>query len=120
MSTATAPAYRVAGPRAISGDWRRFWHLTLTLAYTDWKLRFFGSVLGYLWQLIRPLLLFGVLYADLEKLRKRRQRCGLWGRAPHGLRGWQAPSVEARPPGHNGRCPHFRRIAQFHRNGGFA
>jgi ABC-2 type transport system permease protein len=62
MSTSTAAAYRVAGPRAISGDWSRFWHLTLTLAYTDWKLRFFGSVLGYVWSLLRPLMLFGILY----------------------------------------------------------
>jgi ABC-2 type transport system permease protein len=63
MSVSThAPAYRVAGPKAISGDWSRFWHLTLTLAYTDWKLRFFGSVLGYLWSLLRPLMLFGILY----------------------------------------------------------
>ena len=36
--------------------------LTRTLAVTEFKLRFFGSALGYLWQLIRPLLLFGVLY----------------------------------------------------------
>lgn len=56
------PARRVAGPSAISGEWRRFAHLTLTLAYTDWKLRFFGSVLGYLWSLLRPLMLFGILY----------------------------------------------------------
>ncbi|HEY1358193.1 MAG TPA: ABC transporter permease [Thermoleophilaceae bacterium] len=62
MSTSAAAAYRVAGPRAISGDWSRFWHLTLTLAYTDWKLRFFGSVLGYVWSLLRPLMLFGILY----------------------------------------------------------
>jgi ABC-2 type transport system permease protein len=58
----SAAAYRVTGPRAVAGDWRRFWHLTLTLAYTDWKLRFFGSVLGYLWSLLRPLMLFGILY----------------------------------------------------------
>jgi ABC-2 type transport system permease protein len=58
----SAAAYRVAGPKAISGEWRRFWHLTLTLAYTDWKLRFFGSVLGYVWSLLRPLMLFGILY----------------------------------------------------------
>ena len=38
------------------------WHLTRTLAVSDFKLRFFGSALGYLWQLVRPLLLFGVLY----------------------------------------------------------
>jgi ABC-2 type transport system permease protein len=58
----SAAAYRVVGPKAISGEWGRFWHLTLTLAYTDWKLRFFGSVLGYLWSLLRPLMLFGILY----------------------------------------------------------
>jgi len=29
---------------------------------SDFKLRFFGSALGYLWQLVRPLMLFGVLY----------------------------------------------------------
>ena len=56
------PAYRVRGPDALSGDWRRFVHLTVTLAYNDWKLRFFGSVLGYLWSLLRPLMLFGILY----------------------------------------------------------
>jgi ABC-2 type transport system permease protein len=32
------------------------------LAVTDFKLRYFGSVLGYLWTLMRPLMLFGVLY----------------------------------------------------------
>ena len=29
---------------------------------TEFKLRYFGSVLGYLWTLLRPLMLFGVLY----------------------------------------------------------
>lgn len=53
---------RIAGPSALGGDLRRFLFLALTLAVTDFKLRFFGSVLGYLWQLFRPLLLFGVLY----------------------------------------------------------
>jgi ABC-2 type transport system permease protein len=38
------------------------WNLTRTLAVSDFKLRFFGSALGYLWQLVRPLMLFGVLY----------------------------------------------------------
>ena len=32
------------------------------LAATDFKLRFFGSALGYVWTLMRPLMLFGVLY----------------------------------------------------------
>lgn len=55
-------ARRVHGPSALSGDVHRFWSLTLTLARTEFKLRFFGSVLGYVWTLVRPLLLFGVLW----------------------------------------------------------
>ncbi|MDO8184079.1 ABC transporter permease [Conexibacter sp. JD483] len=53
---------RISGPVAIGVDARRFFNLTRTLAVTEFKLRFFGSALGYLWQLMRPLLLFGVLY----------------------------------------------------------
>ena len=55
-------ARRVIGPTALGADPKRFWHLTKTLAVTDFKLRFFGSVLGYFWQLMRPLLLFSVLF----------------------------------------------------------
>jgi ABC-2 type transport system permease protein len=54
--------YRMKGPSAFAGDLPRFLNLTATLAFTDYKLRFFGSVLGYFWGLVRPLLLFGVLY----------------------------------------------------------
>lgn len=32
------------------------------LARTDFKLRYQGSVLGYVWALLKPLLMFGVLY----------------------------------------------------------
>ena len=53
---------RIRGPSALGGDQQRFFQLTWTLAITDFKLKFFGSVLGYLWQLVRPLMLFGVLY----------------------------------------------------------
>ena len=53
---------RITGPAAITGDWRRAVHLTWTLAVSEWRLRFFGSVLGYFWQLGRPLLLFGIYY----------------------------------------------------------
>jgi ABC-2 type transport system permease protein len=52
----------ISGPRALTDDWPRFWHLTFNIARNEFKLRFFGSVLGYFWQLARPLLLFGVLY----------------------------------------------------------
>ncbi len=61
--TATLPERRrIRGPSALGSDPRRFFELTRTLAVTDFKLKFFGSVLGYLWQLMRPLMLFGVLY----------------------------------------------------------
>ncbi|HEX4364699.1 MAG TPA: ABC transporter permease [Solirubrobacteraceae bacterium] len=55
-------AYRVRGPSAGGGDPRRFWNLARTLAATDWKVRFYGSALGYVWSLLRPLLLFGIVY----------------------------------------------------------
>ena len=41
----------IRGPSAFGGETRRFFNLTYTLAVTDFKLKFFGSVLGYLWQL---------------------------------------------------------------------
>jgi len=52
----------ITGPTALGNDPRRFLRLTWTLAVTQFRLKFYGSVLGYLWQLMRPLLLFGVLY----------------------------------------------------------
>ena len=52
----------IKGPTALGDDPRRLWRLTWTLATTDFKLRFFDSRLGYLWSLMRPLMLFGVLY----------------------------------------------------------
>jgi ABC-2 type transport system permease protein len=52
----------IPGPSALGGNIRRFVHLARTLAVQEFKLRFFGSALGYVWQLMRPLLLFGVLY----------------------------------------------------------
>jgi ABC-2 type transport system permease protein len=39
-----------------------FVHVTRALTTTEFKLRYFGSVLGYFWTLLRPLMLFGVLY----------------------------------------------------------
>jgi ABC-2 type transport system permease protein len=58
----------IRGPSALAGDLRRFLVLTRTIAVMDFKLRFFGSVLGYVWQLMRPLLLFGVLYVMFAQI----------------------------------------------------
>lgn len=56
----------IKGPSAMGSDRKRLWHLTWALAKTEFKLAFFGSALGYLWQLMRPLLLFGVIYLVLS------------------------------------------------------
>ncbi|HTB71389.1 MAG TPA: ABC transporter permease [Solirubrobacteraceae bacterium] len=52
----------ILGPRALGDSWSRFWHLAYNIARSEFKLKFFGSALGYLWQVVRPLMLFGVLY----------------------------------------------------------
>jgi ABC-2 type transport system permease protein len=49
-------------PSLLGSDLRRFWNLAWTLAVTDFKLRFYGSMLGYLWTLARPFMFFGVIY----------------------------------------------------------
>jgi ABC-2 type transport system permease protein len=52
----------------VVGDFGRFLSLTWTLALTDWKLRFYGSVLGYVWQLARPFAFFGVIYVVFTQI----------------------------------------------------
>ncbi len=49
-------------PNARAESLRRATALTYPLAVSEWKLRFYGSVLGYAWSLARPFLLFGVIY----------------------------------------------------------
>ena len=61
MSTTASTAHHQR-PSILGTDARRFWNLMWTLAVTDFKLRFYGSVLGYTWTLVRPFALFGVLY----------------------------------------------------------
>jgi ABC-2 type transport system permease protein len=61
-SLSPAAGVPIKGPRALTDDWSRFWHLTYNIARNEFKLKFFGSALGYAWQVMRPLLLFGVLY----------------------------------------------------------
>jgi ABC-2 type transport system permease protein len=58
----------VPGIRGGDAAIRRFVRLTYTLAVTEWKLRFFGSALGYVWTLARPLMLFGVLYVVFSEV----------------------------------------------------
>jgi ABC-2 type transport system permease protein len=59
MSTVARRAPAVVSAQT---ETRRFFNLMWTLAVTDFKLRFYGSVLGYAWTLARPFLFFGVIY----------------------------------------------------------
>lgn len=59
---AATPELRpVAGPSAIGGGRQRFLELLYLISVTEFKKAYFGTVLGYFWSLIRPLMLFGVL-----------------------------------------------------------
>ncbi len=51
----------IHGPSALGGGLRRFWDLLYLISVTEFKKTYFGTVLGYLWSLLRPLLLFAVL-----------------------------------------------------------
>jgi ABC-2 type transport system permease protein len=63
-------AREMHGPSAFGGPARRFADLTWMMAVTEFRLSYFGSVLGYLWSLMRPLLFFGVLYLVFSKVLK--------------------------------------------------
>ncbi len=58
----------VRGPSALGGGWRRALDLLYLIAATEFKKIYFGTVLGYLWSLARPLLLFGVLLAVFTQI----------------------------------------------------
>jgi ABC-2 type transport system permease protein len=53
----------IRGPSALGGGWRRSADLLILIAITEFKRTYFGTVLGYLWSIGRPLMLFGVLLA---------------------------------------------------------
>jgi ABC-2 type transport system permease protein len=57
-------------PSSVGGGFRRMLALTWTLAATDFKLRFYGSVLGYAWTLVRPFAFFGVIYVVFAEIVK--------------------------------------------------
>ena len=63
MSDAPAPLRDVPGPSALGGGRRRALELLYLIAAIDFKKHYFGTVLGYVWSVARPLLLFGVLLA---------------------------------------------------------
>ena len=68
MNGQTLDLREVRGPSALGGGWRRSLELLYLIATTEFKRTYFGTVLGYLWSLARPLLLFAVLLAVFTHL----------------------------------------------------
>jgi ABC-2 type transport system permease protein len=58
----------IRGPGAYGGGLPRFVYLTWTMGLTEYRLTYFGSMLGWLWALMRPLLLFGVMYVVFTQI----------------------------------------------------
>jgi ABC-2 type transport system permease protein len=50
-------------PTPVPSTFRRNFNLTRELAWTQFKLKYTGSVLGYLWSLVKPAMLFSIMYA---------------------------------------------------------
>ncbi|HEX5989514.1 MAG TPA: ABC transporter permease [Solirubrobacterales bacterium] len=64
------PLREVRGPSALGGGTRRFFDLLWLMSATEFKRVYFGTVLGYFWSLIRPLMFFGVLLFVFTKVFK--------------------------------------------------
>ncbi len=58
----------VPGPSAIGGGVKRSLDLLYIIALNSFKQTYFGTVLGYLWSLARPLLLFAVMVTVFTKV----------------------------------------------------
>jgi ABC-2 type transport system permease protein len=68
-ATTGVPALReVQGPAAFGGSAKRFFDLTWLMSVTEFKLTYFGTVLGYLWSLMLPLVRFAVLYTVFTRV----------------------------------------------------
>jgi ABC-2 type transport system permease protein len=63
MAEASVELRDVQGPSAFGGGWRRALDLLYLIAVTEFKRTYFGTVLGYVWSLARPLMLFAILLA---------------------------------------------------------
>jgi ABC-2 type transport system permease protein len=67
-TTTTGELREVRGPSALGGGSRRFFDLLWLMSVTEFRRVYFGTVFGYLWSLVRPLLLFGVLLFVFTKV----------------------------------------------------
>lgn len=65
---ATAPPVAAGTASSRADERRRFRELVWVTALTDYRRRYAGSVLGYGWTVLRPLMLFAVLYTVFTRV----------------------------------------------------
>lgn len=65
---ATAPPVAAGTVLSPAGERRRFRELVLAAAFTEYRRRYAGSVLSYGWTVLRPLMLFAVLYTVFTRV----------------------------------------------------
>jgi ABC-2 type transport system permease protein len=68
MATATSAEPLVTHSPPPGGRMGRHLNLTRELALTQFKLKYTGSVLGYLWSLLKPMMVFAIMYAVFDRL----------------------------------------------------
>jgi ABC-2 type transport system permease protein len=68
--TAVAEGARLEAIPRPGSAWQRNATLIRELAITNFKLKYTGSALGYLWSLVKPLMLFAIMYAVFARLLK--------------------------------------------------
>jgi ABC-2 type transport system permease protein len=68
MATATSAEPLVTHSPPPGGRMGRHLNLTRELAVTQFKLKYTGSVLGYLWSLLKPMMVFAIMYAVFDRL----------------------------------------------------
>ena len=76
----TRPTLNATGMARQPSTFRPYRHLTLELAISQFKLRYTQSVLGYLWSLLKPAMMFAITYfifVDLFKINDGTEFYGL-------------------------------------------
>jgi ABC-2 type transport system permease protein len=73
-TTASGDLQPIAGPTIFGNSLKRFWTLVWLSSVAEFKLIYvgsaLGSILGYLWALVRPLLTFAIIYIVFSKVLK--------------------------------------------------
>jgi ABC-type polysaccharide/polyol phosphate export permease len=70
-ASATSELRKIRGPSATGGGWQRFWNLLWLSSLAEFKRRFAGTSLGYVWAILRPLTFFAILYVFVVVILER-------------------------------------------------